>query len=108
MDMSFNTRWGLLDSTGKILVNYIFEQVKDFSDGFAAVRQNKLWGFIDKAGNFVIEPQFTSADSFVGGLAWASDKNNNKQGYINTKGEFILDIPKADKVVDLRLNRRVY
>ena len=35
----------------------IWEDAKNFSEGYAAVKQNGLWGFIDESGEIVIEPQ---------------------------------------------------
>lgn len=50
-----------------------FDSVLWFSEGLAAVSQDRLWGFIDKEGSFVIEPQFQEANNFCGGRAAVFD-----------------------------------
>lgn len=101
------TLWALINKQDTMLTDYRFNQVYDFSDGLAAVREGELWGFIDKSGKYVIEPQFTSAASFVNGLAWAAKHKEDLYGFINKQGEFVIKIPKPNSVFDLRLNRVV-
>lgn len=107
-DDDYHIKWGLIDKSGKMLVDALFDQVRDFNDGIAAVKVGMLWGFIDKEGKYIIEPKYSFADSFSNGLAWASIASENKRGFIDTSGEFIIEIPKSEKIIDLRWNRRVY
>ncbi len=46
-----------------------FEDVRNFSEGLAAVRVDGKWGYIDASGEMVIEPQFVLASDFSGGIA---------------------------------------
>ncbi|MCX6155004.1 MAG: WG repeat-containing protein [Candidatus Kapabacteria bacterium] len=107
LDSKFKTNWGIIDTAGKEYGKFEYDKFRDFSDGLAAVLKGDKWGFIDRTSTYIIEPQYTSADSFVEGLAWASEGKANKYGFINKKGIFIVSIPKPDKVVDLRQNRIV-
>jgi hypothetical protein len=107
IDQKHNCTWGLIDKTGQKIINYKFTNVFDFSEGVAAVQFNKMFGYIDKTGNYVIPSQFDTADSFKNGLAWAIIKKDNKYGFINKKGEFIITIPKPEKIIDLRLNHKL-
>ena len=104
----FKTRWAIIDTSGNLITDYIFPQKWDFSEGLAAVRDLKAWGFIDKSGTFAIEPKYFYTASFVKGLAWASQNDNDIKGYINKNEEYIVIIPKCDKIIDLRLNNRMY
>src|SRR5208282_2047334 len=65
---SKDRRWGYIDSTGKLAINFQFEEVADFSEGLAAVKTGNRWGFIDEDGKFVINPQFDEVDRFAEGL----------------------------------------
>ena len=51
-----------------------------------------IWGngYIDKKGNFIIPPNFDHASSFSEGLA--SVQINEKWGYVNKKGAFVIHL----------------
>jgi hypothetical protein len=100
-------KWALIDTTGKLLTDYIFKYVRDFSEGKAAVLLDSLWYYIDFNGNDAINAKFNYAECFVNGLAWASIHSKNKYGFINQIGKYVFTIPKPDKAIDLRLNRAV-
>jgi hypothetical protein len=102
------TRWGVIDTLGNFIVDYIYPEANGYSEGLASVRDSVSWGFIDKNGNYVIESQFYYTGNFVDGIAWASKKNEKLYGFINRKGDFILEINNFDKIIDLRLNKRMY
>ncbi|HOW36487.1 MAG TPA: WG repeat-containing protein [Candidatus Omnitrophota bacterium] len=92
---------GYVDTAGKMVIekNY-FSDVKDFSQGLAAVRVNAgydamhdgQWGYIDRSGEIVIEPRFDWASDFHGGLARVGiGQNDVRRGYCNPKGKLIWD-----------------
>jgi len=60
---------GFLDANGNIVIPGIFDEVFDFSEGFALVCSEDEYAFIDVDGNKVGDQVFTQADSFQGGLA---------------------------------------
>ena len=105
---SFKKFWGLIDKKGNLISEFKYKSVWDFSEGLAAVRYNDGWGFIDKKGHWFISPTYYFCASFINGLAWVTTKDKEKSGYINKSGEFILEIDKFDKLIDLRLNKRMY
>lgn len=49
---------GFIDNKGKWVIEPVFENARDFKNGFAAVRFQGKWGFIDKTGKWVIEPVY--------------------------------------------------
>lgn len=66
-------------------------------DGLAEFEDtNGLYGYMDLDGNIVIEPQYTSAETFVHGLALV--KKDDKLFYINEKNEkqFNMDFLSAE------------
>lgn len=82
---SFDYKFGLIDTTGKYIVEPIFTFAGDFSDGLAPVRTKEdKFGFVDKNGKFVIAPKFEWADSFSEGLA--AIYLDGKYGFINKLG----------------------
>jgi hypothetical protein len=86
---SFDFKFGLIDKTGKYIVEPTFTYAGDFSEGAAVVRtkENKF-GFVDKSGKFIVEPKFDWAGSFSEGLACVY--LNRRYGYINKNGEVVI------------------
>lgn len=72
-------RYGLIDKTGKLLIECKYLWITPFSDGVSWVSTDMgddfshiRMGLIDKKGNYLIEPGiYTDAQSFSEGLAWA-------------------------------------
>ena len=88
------------DSESVFILDPIFENAKDFSEGLAAVRIDGLWGYIDISGEIVISPQFQNAGAFDQGLAIAGTVEN--LGVIDKSGTSIVE-PKFSKAVVLSL-----
>lgn len=52
-------KYGYIDSTGKVVVDYIYDDAKELNQyKYAAVKQNGLWGAIDGTGKVVVEPKY--------------------------------------------------
>ena len=64
-----NGKWGFIDITGEVKIDYQFDDALSFGQHLAAVKQGELWGYISVAGKVVIEPEFLEARSFYGGSA---------------------------------------
>lgn len=112
-----NGKYGYIDTTGKLLIPCIYEQVNDFSEGVAAVKENGIWGFIDLEGKYIIPPKYEQVENFSEGYAfvrigptWTFVDKNGKEivptqflsggsfhsglaqvidGYIDTNGKMI-------------------
>jgi hypothetical protein len=102
-----NHLWGLADSKGKILVAPKWARVATtgFNSGLAVAvlpsnngaryGSQEWWGkagYIDRDGNDVIPCKFDYTNWFTEGLAFA--KEGDKQGYIDTTGNFVFEMPK--------------
>jgi len=83
-----DSKYGLIDRRGKIVVQPQFTNITFWSEGLNGVEINKKWGFIDRSGKVVIPAQFDSAGMFSEGLA--SVKINGKHGFINKKGKIVI------------------
>lgn len=87
--------WRFIDKDG-VFVGGKYDEVKDFKEGFAAVKQyiqwgdkwEYKWGYIDKKGNQVIPFRFNDANSFSEGLAPVAFRI--KWGYINQHNQTII------------------
>jgi hypothetical protein len=100
--------YGYIDHAGKFVIVPQFDYAFGFSEGLAeVVDTNHLMGFVDRTGKWVIKPQFrcyAKCSSFSEGLAcvpmtdatvkYPFEGNSNpdfKWGYINKKGEPVID-----------------
>jgi hypothetical protein len=102
------TKWAVYTKGNKFLTDFIFDNVRDYSEGFACVQKDSVWSFIDIWGDEQFNKRFKLADSFKNGLGWASELDGSKRGYINIMGEYEILIPKeAETIIDLRWNRFV-
>lgn len=89
----FNGQYGYLNTKGEWAIEPQFAEAEDFADnGLArAMSVPIIWGYINTQGEWVIEPQFYEAEDFSDD-GWASvhfGGPNDRDGYINTKGEQI-------------------
>ena len=80
-----NNKYYLVNKTGKQINAKTWDEISEFADGLALVKENNKWGFIDMLGNKVIDLKFDVASSFTKGGAMV--KLNNQFFLINTKGE---------------------
>ncbi|SEJ93619.1 WG containing repeat-containing protein [Achromobacter sp. NFACC18-2] len=65
--------WGFLDADGRVAIKPIFEAVRDFRHGLAAVQWQGKWGFIDTRGRMAVRPRYDAVQDFVEvGLAVAT------------------------------------
>ncbi|MHA4847771.1 WG repeat-containing protein [Flavitalea antarctica] len=85
---SLKEYYGFIDSTGKLVVEFRYDRVLDFSEGFAVVVEHGKYGYINKDGVELIKPQYEDAASFSEGLA--AVKINDKNGFINTDGRMVI------------------
>ncbi len=80
---------GVVDKTGKFVIEPGYQKVGDFVGGLAPAQIRNKWGFIDRTGKFVIEPVYNGADSFRDGLAKVSI--DLKTGFIDRTGKMIIE-----------------
>jgi hypothetical protein len=88
-------RYGLADTTGKILTADIFDQLRPFSDKLAAASQNNLWGFIRPDGKFAIVPKYRFAGSFSDGRTYIIDGGTR---FIDTTGKVVCTLESKSAV----------
>lgn len=63
-------KWGFVDASGKIIVDYKYEKVTEVNEyGFAGIKQDGKWGVINSEGKIVVEPTYELNDNepvFIG------------------------------------------
>lgn len=64
-----DNKWGYIDSTGKIVVPFIYDDSKYFINGYAPVKKNREWGFVNVRGDEVISFLYNDARYFSENLA---------------------------------------
>ncbi len=90
-------KWGYMDATGRLVVDYIYDDAADFSEGLAYVACDTYRGYIDTQGNRVIDvsrydDNGGSSHSFHNGLALVAKANDDgvKFGYIDHQGREVV------------------
>ncbi|HTF03486.1 MAG TPA: WG repeat-containing protein [Bacteroidia bacterium] len=69
--------YGIVDTSGKILVEPVFNEMPVYGDGMFRVRIGEKYGYADASGKVVIEPQWEFAVAFSEGKALVSEKSNS-------------------------------
>lgn len=69
-----NNRYTFLSENGTQLPQD-YQDLRDFSEGLAAVQNKGLWGFINTRGDMVIQPQFTMVNPFANAVTWGKTKD---------------------------------
>ena len=83
MRMQTGGLWGLLDSTGKIVLKPTYYDMKKPSEGFYPIKNDKeLYGFMDKKGKVQIPFEYDDVKVFRKGHCIVT-KGKNKFGLIN-------------------------
>lgn len=83
MRMQTGGLWGLLDSTGKVILKPTYHDMKKPSEGFYPIKNDKdLYGFMDKKGKVQIPFEYDDVKVFRKGHCIVT-KGKNKFGLIN-------------------------
>ncbi|MFH2094940.1 MAG: WG repeat-containing protein [Bacteroidota bacterium] len=61
-------KWGYIDATGKVIIDFRFESAQPFSEGVAMVRAGGKAGYIGKNGEYIIKPEYQAAEDCINGL----------------------------------------
>lgn len=81
-------QYGFIDRAGEIAIPIAYDDVNNFSEGLAAVKQKNTWGFIDKTGKIVIPCKYDAVLNFSDGLA--AVMLNGKCGFIDKQGKEVI------------------
>jgi len=95
-------KWGYIDSTGKEIIPFQYDDAIGFGDGLAPVQLNGKWMVIDREGNIVFKTNFDIIGEYHEGAAkvemqddqYGSQIQTNmidKQGTLLFKGDYSFD-----------------
>jgi hypothetical protein len=95
-----SARYGMIDSTGRIVIHTGYGYLSGFSEGLCPANNYGIfridvlavdggeWGYIDKNDQWIIPPQYEDAAMFHNGLA--AVKKNGKWGIINKDNKMVI------------------
>lgn len=66
-------KFGYINTAGQLAIKDLYDGVREFSEGLAAVNLNGKWGYIDPYGRTIIAHEYRSAFAFKGGIARVQD-----------------------------------
>lgn len=82
-------KWGLADTTGKVVIAPQFDELKAMEDGSFAYKLNGKWGFVNDKGMVRSSPRY---DEITDNLKnWCLVRRDNGYGFCKTSGEQIID-----------------
>lgn len=81
------SKYGFINYSNQPVIEFIYQDVRGFSEGLAAVYDGQFWGFIDKKGKKAIPLKFDSVTNFYKGESIVSQ--GEKSFYIDKKGKFL-------------------
>ncbi len=83
---------GFTTDDGKLVVPVAYDDVRDFSEGLAAVRVKDTWGFINTNGDVVVSPKFVAVRDFHDGMAAVREGGllGMHWGYVDRSGKLVL------------------
>ena len=87
--MNKELKWGFIDKSGKLIMDFQYDEVKDFKNDLVAVRTENKWSFIDRNGNIISKSFYDELGEFYEGFA--AVKSHGKWGYIGTQGKEIIN-----------------
>ena len=93
------SKWGLIDVTGKVILEPRYADIRSFSEKRAAVRvgAQDQWGigkrgYIDPTGKMVIEPVYNEALDFSDGLGAVNLKGvYGSWGFVDSTGKVVIE-----------------
>jgi hypothetical protein len=89
-ELKGDDRYGLMDMNGNVIINPVYEDLGQLSDGLLLFAKDGKYGFIDLQENVVIPNTFLSVLPFVNGMAMVNPRDGIDGGYVNRKGQVFL------------------
>jgi len=92
-------QWGFTDKKGNVVIKPRFSDIGNYSDGMAAVMDEKqAWGYVNDGDELVIPHQFDHAAGFNNGLAVAG--TGSSKGLIDRSGKFRVNPMFTEAIAD--------
>lgn len=85
-----NNKFGVIDTTGKLLIKAVYDWHGYFKEGIAAVKRNGKYGFINNKGREITPIKYDMVEDFAGGCAFVMQ--NHQYRLINRKGDEVVKL----------------
>lgn len=80
-----NGKYGVENEHGELICDFIYDEIRGYSEGMAAVRVNDKWGYINEQGKEVCEIRYEAVGDFQNKLGVV--EKEGKKCYLNLQGE---------------------
>lgn len=91
-----NNLWGFVDTSGKVVIDYQYQNVHAFNGEVTLVQKENLWGFINKKGETVVPFSFSEVQKYLN-IKMVRAKKENFWYLYNLDGELLIE----DKFEDI-------
>ena len=78
-------KWGFLNEKEEPICDFRYDEVRNFSEGIAAVRVDEKWGYINENGTEICEIRYDAVGDFQSKLGVV--EKEGKKCYLNMNGE---------------------
>lgn len=78
-------KWGFVNDKGENICDFIYDEVRDYSEGIAAVRLGDKWGYINEEGREICEIRYDAVGDFQSKLGVV--EKEGKKCYLNQNGD---------------------
>src|SRR5690606_27664678 len=73
-------KYGYIDRNGKLVIYFTFQNARNFTNGYAVVKNHNKWGMIDKSGKKIIDFKYDLLSEFDdNGFAWYEMPNTDSK-----------------------------
>jgi hypothetical protein len=79
-------KFGYINTNGQLVIEDLYDGVREFSENLAATNLDGKWGYIDQLGQTVIKHEYRSAYAFKKGIARVQDFDK-KYWFIDKQGK---------------------
>ena len=83
-------KWGLFDNKGRMILDFKFDYIGNFEDGFASAMLNGKYGIVNKYGETILPFQYDGTSMFTENRAWVL--LDGKFGFADTTGKTVIPI----------------
>lgn len=82
-------KWGYIDDSGSVAIDFLFDSAFHFSEGMASVELDGKKAVIDAKGEIQFFHNYCDIGWFRAGLAWCKDEQGNT-GFLDVKGKLVI------------------
>lgn len=85
--VKFNEKWGFINLEGQVIIDLIYNDVKDFYQDVCCVNKDGIWLILSKENEPITNLQFQDLGYFNSGFINVKSLTSG-WGYLNSKGEY--------------------